>query len=139
MKILIDAGPIIAIFDRDDPWNARVGKYFDTFRGELITTHPVITEAAYALGRNLEVRREFYEQLAAGIYHLEVLTPLDFARIVELDVKYADQEADLADLSLIAISERLRIAEILTVDRRDFDIYRRFKKDPFNQIELPMV
>ncbi len=31
---------------------------------------------------------------------------------------------DLADASLVVLAERLGIAEILTVDRADFDVYR---------------
>jgi uncharacterized protein len=43
---------------------------------------------------------------------------------------------DFADLSLIAISERLDIAAIATLDS-DFDIYRRYRKQPFERIFVP--
>jgi uncharacterized protein len=60
----------------------------------------------------------------------------DFIRIAELNAQYFDLPADFADLSLIAISERLNIAAILTLDR-DFDIYRRYRNQPFDRVFLP--
>jgi len=38
----------------------------------------------------------------------------------------------LADLTLVALSERLGVAEILTLDG-DFDVYRRYRKQPFRR------
>lgn len=41
-----------------------------------------------------------------------------------------------ADLSLIAISERLNIAAIATLDK-DFNIYRRYRSQPFERVFRP--
>jgi predicted nucleic acid-binding protein len=49
--------------------------------------------------------------------------------------KLADLPGDFADLTLVSISERLDVAEILTLDS-DFDVYRRFRKQPFCRIPL---
>jgi uncharacterized protein len=54
----------------------------------------------------------------------------------ELNAQYADLLGDFADLSLIAISERLNIAAIATLDS-DFDIYRRYRSQPFDRIFIP--
>jgi predicted nucleic acid-binding protein len=35
----------------------------------------------------------------------------------------------------VALSERLNLAEILTVDS-DFDVYRRFRREPFCRVLL---
>ena len=37
---------------------------------------------------------------------------------------------------MIAISERLNIAAILTLDS-DFDVYRRYRNQSFNRVSLP--
>lgn len=65
--------------------------------------------------------------MANNIYKCETLLPTDFVRIAELNAQYADLPGDFADLSLIAISERLDIAAIATLDQ-DFDIYRRYRR-----------
>jgi len=62
----------------------------------------------------------------------------DFERIAELFEKYSNLPADFADLSLVTISERCDIPQIVTLDR-DFDIYRRFRErtQPFNRMFYP--
>ena len=60
----------------------------------------------------------------------------DFTRIRQLNEQYADLPGDFADLSLIAISERLNISAVLTLDS-DFNIYRRYRKGYFERIILP--
>ena len=59
----------------------------------------------------------------------------DYARIAELNDRYADLPGDFADLTLVALSERLNLAEILTLDS-DFDVYRRFRREPFCRVPL---
>ena len=63
------------------------------------------------------------------------LLPEDYARVAELNRRYADLPGDFADLTLVSLSERLDVAEILTLDS-DFDVYRRFRKQPFCRIPL---
>jgi predicted nucleic acid-binding protein len=63
------------------------------------------------------------------------LLPEDYARIAELNERYADLPGDFADLTLVTISERLDVAEILSLDS-DFDVYRRFRREPFCRVQL---
>ena len=48
----------------------------------------------------------------------------DFPRIKELVVRYADLPLGFADAAVIACAERTR-AEVLTFDRRDFEVVGR--------------
>ncbi|MEG4347840.1 hypothetical protein QUB70_31875 [Microcoleus sp. A003_D6] len=64
------------------------------------------------------------------------MLPTDFSRIGELNERYAHLPGDFADLSLIAISERLNIPAIATLDN-DFDVYRRYRNQPFERVFLP--
>jgi hypothetical protein len=43
--------------------------------------------------------------------------------------RYADRRPDLADLCLIRMSELYPHHSVLTVDRADFRVYRRNKRD----------
>jgi predicted nucleic acid-binding protein len=43
---------------------------------------------------------------------------------------------DFADLTLVTLSERLQITEILSLDS-DFVVYRRFRPEPFRRVSLP--
>jgi predicted nucleic acid-binding protein len=64
------------------------------------------------------------------------LLPEDFARIAELNQPYPDLPGDFADLTLVTLSQRLDVAEILSLDS-DFDIHRRFRREPFRRVSLP--
>jgi hypothetical protein len=44
-------------------------------------------------------------------------------RIIELTSKYQDRPMDLADASLVVAAERLKLYEVISMDR-DSDIYR---------------
>ncbi|WP_237746656.1 hypothetical protein [Planktothrix agardhii] len=61
----------------------------------------------------------------------------DFSRITELNEQYADLPGDFADLSLVAISERLNIPAIATLDSDFFGVYRRYRKQAFERVFRP--
>ncbi len=130
---IIDAGPLIAYYNAGDPGHTSIRKFFERFRGHLITTSPIITEAMWLLKNNHRVQNELLIDLSKGLYYVEPLQQIDFARIANLNTKYADLPGDFGDLSLIAISERLNIKDIISFDS-DFNLYRRYRKGVFNQI-----
>lgn len=90
----------------------------------------------WLLSSNWRTQNELLLDLARELYECVPLLTQDFTRIAELNARYADLPGDFADLSLIAISERLDISAIATFDS-DFDIYRRYRQQPFERIFLP--
>lgn len=48
--------------------------------------------------------------------------------------KYRDRPMDLANASLVVLAGRLGVAEILTIDRADFDVYRLAGNRRFVQV-----
>ena len=74
--------------------------------------------------------------MSRGGIHASNLAPEDYARIAELNQRYADLPSDFADLTLVTLSECLDIAEILFL-QRDFDLVRRFRREPFRRVPLP--
>ncbi len=56
--------------------------------------------------------------------------------MAELNLNYQNLPGDFSDLSLGAISERLNIPAIATLDQ-DFDIYRRYRNQPFIRVFYP--
>ncbi len=122
-RILVDAGPLIALFDADDAWHTRIKDYLMDFRGGLLTTWPVITEVMHLLDFNRQVPLDFLAWANDG--GLE-LFPLEFGhiyRIREIMDKYHNLPADLADATLLVTSEITGIRKILTIDS-DFEVYR---------------
>ena len=52
------------------------------------------------------------------------LTEEDLLRTAEILEVYQDSRIDFVDASVMAIAERLQIVKILTLDRRDFQLFR---------------
>ena len=52
------------------------------------------------------------------------MTATDLERVNQILEQYADSQLDFVDAVIVAISERLRITRVLTLDRRDFSIMR---------------
>ena len=46
---LVDTGPLVALFVRNDPDHARVTSWLRNFRGRLLTTWLVLTEVCHFL------------------------------------------------------------------------------------------
>lgn len=133
--ILTDSSILFAYYSQQDNYHKLVCNFFEQCSSELITTTACITEVMYLLNRDYRTQNEFLQDLAQKLYRSIPLISEDFIRIKELNEQYADLPGDFADLSLIAISERLNISAIVTLDG-DFDIYRRYRKQPFARVYL---
>lgn len=135
-SVLVDTSVLVSFYNAGDRYHAPVKDFFAKCTSRLITTPACITEVMWLLAVSWQVQNLFLAHLANRVYECEALTPNDFVRIAELNQQYADLPGDFADLSLVAISERLQISAIATLDK-DFDIYRRYRKEPFLRIFIP--
>jgi predicted nucleic acid-binding protein len=120
---LIDAGPLIALFDKDDSYHLIVKQFLQTFKGKLISTWPVITEATHMLDFNIQVQIDFLKWINKGSLYIEPLNQKHLNRIIELTEKYSNIPMDLADSSLIILAEEFELNEIITIDS-DYIVYR---------------
>ena len=59
-----------------------------------------------------------------GAYQLARLEMGDVVRAVEIADTYANLDLGIVDASVIALAERLRVVQVLTLDRRDFSVVR---------------
>ena len=128
-------GILVAFYDRKDEYHQQSLSFFSTCTSQLITTIACVTEVMWLLAPNTKVQNEFLSALSKRAFLCEHLLPSDYQRIQELNSTYQDLPADFTDLSLIAISERLNISAIATLDK-DFNIYRRYRKQPFDRLFL---
>jgi len=129
---LVDAGPLISFYNQRDQYHQQILDFFQrTSITSLVTTDACLAEVMYSLGQIKGQSHQLQAQLSRHIYQelwtREPLILKDFERIANLFEKYSNIPADFADLSLVVISERLNMRQIVTLDR-DFDIYRRFNE-----------
>lgn len=116
---------MIALFDADDVWHERATEALRPFRGEAVTSAACITEAAWIVSRRspraFDALLKWIGRGAVRICNIELS---DCRRISELAQRYRKLDPDFADLALVALAERERIRDIMTVDKRDFAVYR---------------
>ena len=131
-NIIVDAGPLIALFDRDDRHHRRAVEFISRQRDRLVTNLPVLTEAVFVLRFSAGAQRDLLWWAHRSL-DIDQATATDLPRIIALFEKYSDMPADFADVSLVALAERLKVSRIASVDR-DFAIYRMADKRRFENV-----
>jgi len=126
-SILVDAGPLIALFRRRDAYHSRALSYIKNYKGRLVTTWPVITEVMHELNRP-DVQEKFLLWIERGGLQVVDLGEGSITSLIGLIKKYADLSMDLADATLMLYAEKAGIREVLSIDS-DFNVYRTAKKD----------
>lgn len=132
-RTLIDSGPLIALFDRNDKYHLASVKFIKDNNSELITTLASVTETLHLLDFNRSAQIDFLGWVNAGAVTLEPIASEDLQRIKELTIKYSDLPMDFADACLVFLGEKFNINEIATIDR-DFDVYRLKGKKAFTTL-----
>jgi predicted nucleic acid-binding protein len=121
--ILIDAGPLIALFDKNDRYHRKIKAFVRGKSWRFVTTTAVITEVSYMLNFNVQVQIDFFEWILNKGLILEEIHQQDMVRVIELTKKYQDRPMDFADATLVLAAEKTGIRSIISIDA-DFDIYR---------------
>lgn len=132
-KTLIDSGPLIALFDRNDKYHLASVKFIKDNNNELVTTLASMTETLHLLDFNRNAQIDFLGWVNSGAVTLELITAEDLLRIKELTIKYKDLPMDFADACLVFLGEKFNINTIATIGR-DFDVYRLKGKQPFTTL-----
>jgi len=134
--ILVDTGPLVALFDPRDSYHARCRSVLKSLREPLLTTVPVLTEAFHLLTPGSHgglALGSFVKQNGLTIWQFNDDT-LKFA--LSLMEKYADKPMDLADASLVVAAQSLRVYRVFSLDRGDFYLYRVAIGHEFKSFEL---
>jgi len=123
IRTLIDAGPIIALFDRSDQHHEKVLNFMKSYEGKLMSTWPVLTEVSYMLDFHKETQLDFFDWVVQGGIEIHNIEQWQLRSIRETLDTYSDLPADLADTSLLEVAETIGLITIITLDK-DFAVYR---------------
>jgi predicted nucleic acid-binding protein len=123
--ILTDAGPLIALIDRDEAAHGRCVEALKQITLPMMTTWPAFTEAMYLLGAAAGWNGQASLCRLVERGDLEIATPSAplLGRMRALMEQYRDLPMDLADASLVALAEERGIDRIFTLGS-DFRVYR---------------
>jgi len=134
--ILVDTGPLVALFDPQDEQHIRCRGTLKDIRGSIVTTIPVLTEAFHILGPDSIGSDRLREFVGNGALSVWFLDRAWLTRAFELMELYADHPMDLADASLITAAEALGTRKIFTIDRKDFETYRVLRGHRHYPVEI---
>ena len=135
-RILIDAGPLIALFDASERHHRLIRAFLAKKQYGFVSTLAVFAEVSHMLDFSRYAQRDFYEWVIHKGVIIADINQHDMPRIVELTEKYADLPMDFADATLVIAAEKTGIREIISLDR-DFDIYRLPGKEQINNVFKP--
>ncbi len=121
MLLLCDAGPLVALINQRDTNHSRCAGVLTQFSVVLLTTGPCLTEAMYLVGQygGWPAQEQLWSLFDEGL-KLHTSSDEEWERICALMQQYRDVPMVLADASLVALAESLKLTRIFTLDRHFF-------------------
>ena len=127
MNAILDTGPWVALIDRSEKKHVECVKWLKDYSGKLYSTEAVLTEVLYLLNFSAKAQTAAIDFVLASVVEI-IPTSLKTSR--ELMNKYADLPMDYADATIVGLAMETGILQIVTLDHKDFRIYRA-KRRPF--------
>lgn len=123
-RVLLDAGPIVALLNPRDPWHEWARDAFRVIKPPLLTCEPVLTEASYLLRRVPEASVGVVDLVVRQVAQVRFRLESDVMSIHSLMIRYRSVPMSLADACLVRMAELDPNSSVLTLDA-DFRVYRR--------------
>lgn len=135
MNVLIDTGPLYALFDKGDQYYRWAKQSIGSLKKPLITCEPVLTEAIFLMLRSGINPGPLFEFIERGDLKVNRVFSgeQNQKQIRELIHSYSRLPCSFADACLVCMVDDARNARIFTIDS-DFNIYRDQKGEP-----LPLI
>lgn len=130
-NLVIDTGPLVALLDRSERNHVACVEVVSQWRGKLITTEAVLTEALYLLNTTRQAQQNCLAMFTREAILLLPTTPQSLRRVATLMKKYEDVPMDYADATLVVLCEELNSNAVFTLNRRGFAAYRMNSRKTF--------
>jgi uncharacterized protein len=125
MTGIADTGFLVAFVSRNDEHNDWAKRIAEQLTEPFLTCEAVLAETAFHLG----TCSPLFNLLNDGIIMLAFDCNDHLTQLEDLAERYADRKPDFADLCLIRMSELFPKHPVITIDREDFRVYRRNKRE----------
>lgn len=134
-NVIVDAGPLVGYFNRQDEHHTWSKAQMARSEPPLHTCEAVLSETVHLLEGTNRGIGSLLTFLERGAVTVSFSYPLHAEAIQELLRQYADQPMSFADACLVAMSEALDDACIVTTDD-DFRRYQTTDGEPL-EVRLP--
>lgn len=129
----VDTGFLVALFAADDSYHESAVSFLRETSGvEFHSIWPVVAEASFFL--DAAGKEAMLEWLERGAIVFHELAAHDLPAIRATLKKYRDLSPDFTDAVLVALAGTRGIDRIVTVDLRDFSVYRIEGKGKFERL-----
>jgi predicted nucleic acid-binding protein len=132
---ICDTGPLVAYLNRNDPHHLWAVALMKQLAPPLLTCEPVLTEAIYFLREDRLNVEPLFGLLERDAIRLDFSLASHWPRVRTLMSRY--QQMDLADASVVVMTELHARSRVLTVDQRDFTVYRRNDRQTIDVVAPP--
>lgn len=133
MKGIADTGFLVAFARRNDVHHEWAVGVASRVTEPLLTCEAVLAETAF----HLQSVSLTLAMITDGLVVVAFVCHDHLPQLATLAKRYADRTPDLADLCLIRMSELYPRHSVITVDREDFRVYRRNKREAIPLISPP--
>ena len=118
MITVCDTGPVVAYLNRNDPYHEWAVAVMKQLRPPLLTCEAVLTETAYFLREDGLDVDPLFRMLERDALRVDFEISKHWPRMRTLMNRYA--RMDLADASVVVMTELHGRCRVLTVDAQDF-------------------
>ncbi|MEX0719718.1 MAG: PIN domain-containing protein [Balneolaceae bacterium] len=135
MTILIDTGPLYAVFDHRDQWHGWSVQQFGCLNPPFVTCEAVVTETIFLLNKIGIGTEPLFNLMNRNLLQVEpILNSSSNQRFIQKFISnYKNLPASVADSCLMFLSEHEKDPVIFTLDS-DFTIYRMQNGNTVNLI-----
>jgi len=130
MNAILDTGPWVALIDRSESMHERCVRWFRDYSGKLYSTEAVLTEVLYLLNFSVKAQTAAIDFILKLVVELIPVSGESLKKVKALMRKYSDLPMDYADATIVCLSMDTGIKNIITLDKKDFGIYR-IRNQPF--------
>ena len=126
MALILDTGPIYALYDLTDARHSVCRELIVAARERLVIPSPVLVEVEHLFVRDGHAGAFLIllNDIVRSAYRIEDLQPPDYERARQLCDRYADSDVGFVDAAVLAVTERLNEPKLATVDHRHFGMLR---------------
>ena len=136
MITICDTGPLVAYLNRNDPYHPWAVAAMKQIRPPLFTCEAVLTEAVYFLREDGADVEPLFKMIEKDAVVLEFDLAAHWPRVRALMKRW--ERMDLADASIVVMSELRPKSQVLTIDRKDFSVYRRNDRQVIDFVAPPL-
>ncbi len=131
----VDSGFLIALFAKNDSHHQSAKAFLEANQSlEMHSSWAVIVEVCYFL--NNSGKQALLQWLERGAIAMHELTSRNIASIRMVIKQYKNIDPDFTDAALVVLAGHSKVRQLLTVDERDFSIYRFSDGKAFERLWL---